>query len=99
MKFHSPSNPPIEKHHYPPTAYPLKAGGVRLLIPMCASAHGIQHRVLNAMKGMEPGVYPRGTSAYHKTLADYTWANTDISKPIPRTLASGNTLPGDDTLA
>ncbi len=81
---HSPANPTIENHHYPPSSYPLAAGGKRLLIPLCSNAHGIQHRLLNLVRA-DPNAKLGAYSQFHRDILAYTLKNTDMNKPRPRT--------------
>lgn len=91
---HSPSNPPIEGHHSPPSSYPLKPGGKRIVIRQCSNAHGINHKLYNLYRAQMPadGAEPVGAgkfSQYHRDIVKWGWSQTDLSKPIPRTLAHG----------
>ena len=83
VRLHAPGDPPIELHHSPPKSYPLLAGSVRTLYPLCSNAHGIQHRLLNLMRAGDP--HPPGFSKFHRQIAANTWANTDTTQPVPHT--------------
>ncbi len=98
---HSPANPPIEGHHYPPSSYPLKPGGKRLVLRMCSNAHGINHKLLNLYRAQMPeeGQEPKGAgsfSRYHRDIAIYAWSQTDKSRPIPRTIAHPTIVDGNN---
>jgi hypothetical protein len=76
-------------HHSPPLAYSLLLGADRLVIPMCPTAHYIEHDLLEELR--TTGVISAKSRAmWSKWLVDMAllaWEKTDFTMPVPRTVA------------
>ena len=68
----------------------MAAGAVRETIRLCANAHRLAHDALEDYRkagGKPAASVLRRYPAIVRTLAETTWARTDHTRPIPRTVA------------
>jgi hypothetical protein len=87
-------SPPITEaecdvHHSPPKTYPLILGAEVVKVRLCANAHRIEHHLLNELR--DTGVISAASRRrFPRVLVDMAlaaWDKTDVTLPVPRTLA------------